>query len=145
AAPFSWMHSMDFIVIGAGVAGLAAAREIKARGHEVLVLEARDRIGGRVHTVRLRGWPIPLELGAEFVHGRPPALRRLAQGAREVRGRQYGEGLAPQDDLWRSTMDKLRWLPAGRERTVREALDSSRWRSQTTSAERQLAAAYLEG
>ena len=54
---------MDAIVIGAGVAGLAAARQLRKRGLEVLLLEARDRIGGRVHTVRLPGWPLPLEAG----------------------------------------------------------------------------------
>src|SRR4051794_26539347 len=52
---------MEVIVIGAGVAGLAAARELRLRGHSVLVLEARDRIGGRVHTVRPEGWPLPVE------------------------------------------------------------------------------------
>jgi len=144
-APGLFLETVDFIVIGAGVAGLAAARDLEARGHQVVVLEARDRIGGRVHTVRPRGWPVPLELGAEFIHGRPPLLMRLARGAREVRGRQYGDGLAPQDEIWRSMMEKLGRLPARRERTVREALDSPRWRSQTTPVERELAAAYLEG
>ncbi|HTO97675.1 MAG TPA: FAD-dependent oxidoreductase [Myxococcales bacterium] len=56
-------------MIGAGVAGLAAARELGRRGREVVVLEARDRIGGRIHTVRERGWPVPLEAGAEVIHG----------------------------------------------------------------------------
>lgn len=56
------------IVIGAGVAGIAAARELMALGHEVTVLEARDRIGGRVHTVH--DWAdTPLDLGASWIHG----------------------------------------------------------------------------
>ena len=58
--------SFDVIVIGAGPAGLAAARDLQKGGKRVVVLEARDRIGGRVHTVRERG---VVEAGAEFIHG----------------------------------------------------------------------------
>ncbi|HXM70476.1 MAG TPA: FAD-dependent oxidoreductase, partial [Thermoanaerobaculia bacterium] len=46
------MEQADVVVVGAGVAGLAAARELRRRGLTVVVLEARDRIGGRVLTVR---------------------------------------------------------------------------------------------
>jgi monoamine oxidase len=59
----------DVIVIGAGVAGLMAARELLQAGRSVVVLEARDRVGGRVWTRRETGLPAPIELGAEFVHG----------------------------------------------------------------------------
>lgn len=56
------------LVIGAGLAGLAAAREITRRGHHVVVLEARDRIGGRIWTSTT--WPdAPLDLGATWIHG----------------------------------------------------------------------------
>ena len=56
------------VVIGAGAAGLAAATRLAAAGVDVVVLEARDRVGGRLHTVRPAGWPIPVELGASWVH-----------------------------------------------------------------------------
>ena len=62
------------IIIGAGAAGLAAARDLSRAGHEVIVLEARDRMGGRVYTHRDPESPVPIELGAEFVHGKSPAL-----------------------------------------------------------------------
>ncbi|TAG08751.1 MAG: FAD-dependent oxidoreductase [Verrucomicrobia bacterium] len=56
------------IVIGAGLAGLGAARELKRCGYEVIVLEARDRIGGRIWTSRK--WPdVPLDMGASWIHG----------------------------------------------------------------------------
>lgn len=60
--------SRRIVVIGAGLAGLAAARDLQAAGHEVLVIEARTRIGGRIHTSRL--WPdLPMDLGASWIHG----------------------------------------------------------------------------
>lgn len=61
--------SFDVIVIGAGAAGLMAARELLRAGRSVAVLEARDRVGGRIWTRREAGFPAPIELGAEFIHG----------------------------------------------------------------------------
>jgi monoamine oxidase len=55
-------------VLGAGMAGLAAAQALRGAGYTVAVFEARDRIGGRVATVRSDDWPIPVELGASWVH-----------------------------------------------------------------------------
>ena len=72
---------MDVIVIGAGVAGLAAARELVHAGRQVMVLEARGRIGGRIHTVHDSQTPVPVELGAEFVHGVHPALWDVLRAA----------------------------------------------------------------
>ncbi len=77
---------VDVVVIGAGAAGLAAARRLRAAGRTVAVVEARARVGGRVWTVR-DGWPIPVEAGAEFVHGRPPALWALLRAAHLRLGR----------------------------------------------------------
>jgi monoamine oxidase len=74
-------HDADVIVIGAGLAGLEAARRLAAAGRRVVVLEARDRIGGRVHTLREPDWPVPIEAGAEFVHGRHSATGRAVRDA----------------------------------------------------------------
>ncbi len=62
---------LDVIVIGAGVSGLAALVEIDRAGLNAVCLEARDRIGGRILTVHDRLSPLPIELGAEFIHGKP--------------------------------------------------------------------------
>ena len=69
--------SADVIIVGAGVAGLSAASELAKRGFDVLVLEARDRLGGRICTRHDAAWGTPLELGPEFVHGLDPALWAL--------------------------------------------------------------------
>jgi monoamine oxidase len=69
----------DILVLGAGAAGLAAAAELARAGRSVLVIEARDRIGGRVWTRRRRDVAVPLELGAEFVHGRGAETTALAR------------------------------------------------------------------
>jgi monoamine oxidase len=71
----------DVLVIGAGAAGLAAAAELAQAGRSVLVVEARDRVGGRCLTRRLPGVPVPVELGAEFIHGRPKATFSLLRKA----------------------------------------------------------------
>ena len=71
----------DVVVIGAGIAGLAAARAIAEAGCGVVLLEARDRIGGRILTARDPHTDLAIELGAEFVHGRPPELFDLIREA----------------------------------------------------------------
>lgn len=56
------------VVVGAGIAGLAAARDLASGGCDVVVVEARERIGGRVHTSR--AWSdLPMDLGASWIHG----------------------------------------------------------------------------
>ncbi len=71
----------DAVVIGAGFAGLAAARELGSAGRRVLVLEARDRVGGRVRTLDGPDLPVPFELGGEFVHGSPAVTLQLLREA----------------------------------------------------------------
>jgi monoamine oxidase len=63
------MPRADVIVIGGGAAGLAATAALAGRGARVVLLEARDRLGGRILTEREAGLPFPIELGAEFIHG----------------------------------------------------------------------------
>lgn len=70
----------DVIVIGAGAAGLAASRALADRGRNVLLLEARDRVGGRVWS-DAGAADGPIELGAEFVHGEPDVTLDLLREA----------------------------------------------------------------
>ena len=65
------MNQYDIIVLGAGVAGLAAAEVLGNANLRVAVLEARDRVGGRIHTLPGLTPEHAIELGAEFVHGKP--------------------------------------------------------------------------
>lgn len=60
---------MDILIIGAGASGLIAARELSKKRHSITILEARDRAGGRIHTIHDKAFELPVETGAEFVHG----------------------------------------------------------------------------
>ena len=95
----------DVLIVGAGASGLAAAQDLCAAGCAVTILEARERVGGRILTARDERVPVPAELGAEFVHGRSPELWKiLASGkitAYEVQGEHWfpeGGTLQPAGD-----------------------------------------------
>lgn len=73
------MPDSEVLVIGAGAAGLAALAELRGNGVPALCLEGRDRIGGRILTVHDSSEALPVELGAEFIHGRPPEIWNLVR------------------------------------------------------------------
>src|SRR5882757_4570500 len=60
------------VIIGGGIAGLSAANELLRNGCTITLLEAKDRFGGRIHTLHEN--KLPIELGAEFVHGKSKPL-----------------------------------------------------------------------
>jgi monoamine oxidase len=74
-------HPDHIVVIGAGAAGLMAARELARAGKRVTIVEARDRCGGRIHPLPDAEFGYPAEGGAEFVHGEAPVTHSLLREA----------------------------------------------------------------
>jgi monoamine oxidase len=108
----------------------------------VLVVEGRDRIGGRVHTVEDRELGVPVEHGAEFVHGNPRELGRVGLKLDEMDGRYMvldGAGLRDETRRVRSTLDKL--AAARGPGTAQSWLATS----DLDPGERELARHYVEG
>src|SRR5688572_18411777 len=113
----------DVIVLGAGVAGLIAARDIVAAGRSVTLIEARDRIGGRVHTLHDDQSPVPIERGAEFVHGEDETFRNLLREAGlttydvpDQHWHFYNARLTHPPDFWQDLQHVMkRLLPPPRE------------------------------
>src|SRR5437899_3282523 len=98
---------MDVVILGAGAAGLAAARKLAGNGVNVIVLEARPRIGGRMATFQSSTAGAPIELGAEFIHGARNTLWGYLSAAglktKEVSDRHwlYSKGmLQEKQELW---------------------------------------------
>ena len=113
------------IVIGAGFAGLAAADELARAGHEVVVLEARDRVGGRVWSTELPNGAV-VERGAEFILPGNDVLLdlcgRLGLGLWE-KGMRYGEreprgGIGVEPEILARSVDAVAAAVAERRRLV---------------------------
>ena len=143
----------DVVVIGAGAAGLAAACALADANVDVVVLEARERIGGRVFTWRERDSPVPIELGAEFIHGSAEKLNEILDEAQltsvDVSGLRYAasaRGLRRLDDFWEQLDRVMRRLPRppARDRSFQEFL-ATRPGGRTLARARRLALQWVEG
>lgn len=121
-------------IVGAGVAGLAAARALVDAGEEVIVLEARDRVGGRVLTIRDERAAHPVELGAEFLHGEAKEAMDVVRSAglvsyevMGVRWRAEGQRLTHVGDFWEELDDVMGKLSETRtpDRSFQDFLDTN--------------------
>ncbi|MBB2921272.1 flavin monoamine oxidase family protein [Cellulomonas cellasea] len=86
-------RSTDVVIVGAGLAGLTAADELTRAGHDVLVVEGRDRVGGRIRMTQVAG--VPVDAGATWVAPDHTAVRELASrlGCEFVPQYHQGKGL----------------------------------------------------
>jgi len=143
----------DVIIVGAGASGLAAARALRERGVRVEILEARDRIGGRIFTHRDPRAPAPIELGAEFLHGSAPETMAIVRDAGliavdipdnrwERRGRRY----YPANNFWPRIEHIMSRMSASRtpDRSFHEFLATAPG-GRKFARDRALARAYVEG
>jgi monoamine oxidase len=143
----------DVIVIGAGAAGLMAARELARAGKRVVVLEGSQRVGGRVLTLFETRAGMPIELGAEFVHGDAPVTTRLLDEARLATVPVSGEHvrsddgrLTPQGPIW-ARMARVFALMSKRRKTDRSFQDfiDTRPGGARLARDRELADAFVQG
>jgi monoamine oxidase len=134
------------IIIGGGVAGLSAANELLRNGCVVTLLEAKQRFGGRMHTIR-QG-KLPIELGAEFIHGKSKpllhAIRAAGLSMHEVpdSNQLFENGKLKPIQIWDKVSEVMnRISPRGRDKSFKEFLDRQKCDERT----RQLMTAFVEG
>lgn len=143
----------DVAVLGAGAAGLVAARALSDAGVRAIVLEARDRIGGRVLTREDVGLRVPVELGGEFIHGAAPVTFELLRLARTVAVDTAGEAFIYEDGALRVRDDPFGLTAGVLERaktltadvSIEEFLRSLPEDDPNTARERRYARMMVEG
>src|SRR5262245_26565621 len=145
--------STDVIVIGAGASGLSAARALSDGGLRVMILEARDRIGGRIFTRHIPSFPTPIELGAEFIHGQPREILDVVDAsgltAVEVADShlQSLDGVVKESDFWprwEAIVKQMREAARASDRSFRQFIEE-KYGAEDQLETKRLALAFVEG
>jgi monoamine oxidase len=139
------------LIIGGGASGLAAAHRLARAGVRVTILEARDRLGGRIHTLCDARLPIPVELGAEFVHGEPDEIWNIIHAENLLVGSLEGDNWCSENrslkkcnDFWSRWNQVARQVKRGKtypDRSFSEFLNTTRFDNET----KQAATQFVEG
>jgi monoamine oxidase len=144
------VKKFDVVIIGAGAAGLSAARVLTGAGKRVCLLEARPRVGGRIHTLHVRDLPMPIELGAEFIHGEVDTTFDIVDAAAltvaQLPDDHWWSANGQREritDFW-STVDTIRAKIGKLKRDISFA-ELLRRRHDLTPRQRQLACNFVEG
>lgn len=141
------------MIIGAGAAGLAAARALSFAKLKVTVLEARNRIGGRINTLLDPELSVAVELGAEFVHGKPPETLKIVERTRVTLGEAPNVHwyfrdavLSKSNEFWSKIETVMEELDAekGSDQSFAEFLDEYARRHPVAEI-RSMATLYVEG
>jgi monoamine oxidase len=148
----SLMNSgIDVLIIGGGVAGLTAANILKAADLTVHILEARSRLGGRVWTLKTPQSVVPIELGAEFIHGTGNQvtswLKKFNEASYSIFDRHMvydNSKLLSKKDFWQDLYRVMKNLRSSDEsdRSFREYLNTQKGLSHTQKA---MALSFIEG
>src|SRR4051812_50097390 len=128
------------------MAGLSAARALTRSGLRVTILEARGRIGGRIHTLHDPVFPVPVELGAEFVHGRPPEIWRHVDSGRlpafEItEGHVFASHGEARDGGWEESEALMAGLSDAPEQSFQQYIETT----EASSEARRAAVGFVEG
>ena len=123
----------EVAIIGAGLAGLEAARTLLEHGVDVAVFEATERVGGRARTAAPEDAQLPIELGPEFVHGSPDETRALIRDpsieivkTSECHHVLQGKQLVPRDDVWKRFGELLERADQRSDESAREYMERVR-------------------
>lgn len=146
-------YEADVLVLGAGIAGLIAARHLVKAGRKVIIIEAQDRVGGRIHSVESPDLPTPMELGPEFVHGKVPQtftlLKEAGLVAYDVAERHeelHGGNFAVTDKEWAAAdelLAKVKEVPADKDVSFAAFLDQ--YAADAPDAVKKRAIGFVEG
>jgi monoamine oxidase len=141
--------AVDVIVVGAGAAGLAAAYKLSQLNLNAVILEARQRVGGRIFTLQDDTIPTPIELGAEFIHGRPESLFNLIRDAEldfhQTTGDAWscgGTTLTEGSEVEKAWEDICKQMK--RSRRAEQSFESFLRSSRATERQKELATKYVE-